>query len=310
MTRIVLLICLSLLSLGAREVVDETGACKINWSQGFITCEGESAEGQSSYAAKISAKVIAQRNLLEVIKGVSIDSQVRVADGMLSSDIITSRVQGVIKGAQITSNNYSSTSRSAIATAKLEMGKDLLSALLSDSTKLSWNEKIKQAWDGFSFLATANAATYTNQDKETLQKLLEDLRKQGENSTSKYLTKVLSEIDNTSYSGILIDISDIESFQKAMIVKLVDESGTEIYPSTLVSKETLLKKNTSVGYIYGIEDARNNKRVFDKPIEFKASKIYKNRKSNIVLSKTQIEAIKNLDEDVLKKAKVILVLGE
>lgn len=305
----IILLLLSL-TLQAREVIDSSGSCKINWTQGFISCEGESAEGQSSYGAKISAKVIAQRNLLEVIKGVSIDSEVTVSDGMLSSDIIKSRVQGVIKGGQILSNNYNSTSKSAIAIIKLEMGKDLLSALLSDPTKLSWNEKIQKAWDGFNFITSANASTYSQQDKETIKKLLDDMRERGDAKGSEYLSDVLDNIDNNQYSGILIDISGIANFEKAMIVKLVDEGGAEIYPSTVLDKATLVKKNTSVGYMYGIQDARENKRVFDKPVEFKAQKVYKNRKSNIVLTKSQIEVIKGLDQEILKRAKIILVLGE
>ena len=305
----IILLLLSL-TLQAREVIDSSGSCKINWTQGFISCEGESAEGQSSYGAKISAKVIAQRNLLEVIRGVSIDSEVTVSDGMLSSDIIKSRVQGVIKGGQILSNNYNSTSKSAIAIIKLEMGKDLLSALLSDPTKLSWNEKIQKAWDGFNFITSANASTYSQQDKETIKKLLDDMRERGDAKGSEYLSDVLDNIDNNQYSGILIDISGIANFEKAMIVKLVDEGGAEIYPSTVLDKATLVKKNTSVGYMYGIQDARENKRVFDKPVEFKAQKVYKNRKSNIVLTKSQIEVIKGLDQEILKRAKIILVLGE
>ena len=305
----IILLLLSL-TLQAREVIDSSGSCKINWTQGFISCEGESAEGQSSYGAKILAKVIAQRNLLEVIRGVSIDSEVTVSDGMLSSDIIKSRVQGVIKGGQILSNNYNSTSKSAIAIIKLEMGKDLLSALLSDPTKLSWNEKIQKAWDGFNFITSANASTYSQQDKETIKKLLDDMRERGDAKGSEYLSDVLDNIDNNQYSGILIDISGIANFEKAMIVKLVDEGGAEIYPSTVLDKATLVKKNTSVGYMYGIQDARENKRVFDKPVEFKAQKVYKNRKSNIVLTKSQIEVIKGLDQEILKRAKIILVLGE
>ena len=51
--RIKLLIILTLLSLNlqARDVVEDTGICQINWTQGTITCSGESAEGQARFAA-------------------------------------------------------------------------------------------------------------------------------------------------------------------------------------------------------------------------------------------------------------------
>jgi len=297
--------------LEAREVIDYTGVCNINWSQGYIVCEGESQENQTRYEAKVAAKVIAQRNLLEVVKGVRIDSYVVVSDGMVSSRIIKTRVEGVISGAQIISNIYDSSTGYAVAKIKLEMGKDLLSALLSDPKKLSWNEKIKDAWHSFNFIPTAQASSsYTTKDISTIKKILKDLREVGNEEATKYVSSILDTIEDVEYSGVLIDISDVEEFKKAMIVRLVDENGREIYPSNVVSKKTLLRKNTSVGYMYGIEDARVNPRVFSKPYEIKAHKVYKNRKSNIVLTHKQIEDIKALDKEILKKAKIILVLGE
>lgn len=310
--RIKLLIILTLLSLNlqARDVVEDTGICQINWTQGTITCSGESAEGQARFAAKISAKVLAQRNLLEVVKGVRIDSEMTIVDGMLSSEVVSSRVSGMVRGAQLISNRYNSSLKNAVAIVRLQMGKDLLSALLSDPTKLSWNEKVEQLWNSFSIVATANASIYSSKDKATIEKILTDFRKNGEVKSSQYLEKILHDINVVKYSGILIDVSNIADFQKAMMVKLVDEQGAEVYPLDLVSRATLLKRNTSVGYIYGVEDARKNKRVFSKPIEFKAQNVYKNRKSNIVLSNEQIASIKSLDQDILHRAKVILVLGE
>ena len=63
-------------------------------------------------------------------------------------------------------------------------------------------------------------------------------------------------------------------------------------------------------YMFGLDDARENKRVFDNPIEMKVKNTYKNKLSNIVLSKKQIQKLNFLDKNVLSNAKVILVLGE
>lgn len=305
---VALILCISVLQ--ARDVIDDTGICKINWTKGFITCIGESAEGQNKYAAKIAAKVIAKRNMLEVIKGVRIDSLVTVKDGMFSSDVIHSRVSGVIRGAQIISNDFNTQRGSAEATAKLFMGKDLLSALMSDSTKLSWNEKIEKFWSGISFITTANASTYGYKDKELLQKLMQDFRSRGDKKSTQYIENILEDISKNSYSGILIDVSNISKFEKALIVKLVDKDGVEVYPSNILSDTVLFQKNTSVGFMYGFEDARNDTRVFNTPLEIKVKKIYANRRSSLVLSKEQIQSIKSLSPEVLSRAKIILVLGD
>lgn len=296
--------------LSARDVVDESGMCSINWTQGHITCEGESEVGQSKYAATLVSKVIAQRNLLEVIKGVRIDSITTVKDGLLSSYIIQSRVQGVIKGAQIVFNKYNKQEGYATAKARIYMGKDLLAALLSDPTQFSWNEKIEQFFANFSLISSAQASTYNLADKDTLNKILEDFKAQGDTDSINFIETALSSLNDKSYSGILIDVSNLDNFQKAMIVRLVDENGKEVYPAKRISKRSLTKHNTSVGYIFGFEDARANKRVFNVPLELKVTKVYKNKKSNIVLNTQQIAQINALNEDIFQKAKIILVLGD
>lgn len=293
----------------AKDVIEESGSCKINWTEGYILCEGESAQGQSKYAADLSAKVISQRNMLEVIKGVNITSEMTIKNGLDSSEIIKSRVDGVIKGAQIISKKYDPQTQSSIVITKLELGKDLLKALLSDATLLSWNEKIQKVWNSFDFISKANATTYSLSEKQTILKLLNDLNTNSE--AKNHLEEIIKKLDDTSsYTGVLLDISELSSFKKALIVKLVDEDGKEFYPSNLVSTETLTKKNTSVGYMFGKEDARKNQRVFENPIELKPISTYKNKLSNIVLSKEQIEQLKSLDKNVLSNAKIILVLGE
>lgn len=297
-------------SLMARDVVESSGECEINWSDGFIACEGTSAADQSKFAATLSAKVIAQRNLLEVVKGVQIDSEVSVADGMISSDVIKSRVEGAIRGARVTNNIYDKEQKSATATVKLEMGKDLLEALLSDPTKLSWNEKIQEVFKNFSLINNAYAATYTVKDTATIKKVMEDLRSSGHKEASEYVAKLLDGIEKTTYTGILIDVSQLDNFKKAMIVKLVDQNGKEIYPGNLITKKMLVKKNTSVGYVFGHDDAVSDKRVFNTPIEIKAKQIYKNRHSDIVLDASQIEQLSSVDQKVFQNAKILLLLGE
>ena len=296
-------------SLLARDAVDVSGPCAINWSQGLIACEGESAEKQDSYSAKRSAVVVAQRNLLEVVKGVRIDSKTTVRDGLVGNDVITTRVEGVISGAQIISSKYDDTRGSAKVVVQLRMGEDLLKVLLSDPTQLSFNEKVKEIWSNFSFIASANASTYSYKEKVTLEKLLSDMKASKNRAGSKQIEKILAEM-NSNFTGMLIDVSDNSGFEKALIVRLVDKNGVELYPAGNLSKKMLQKRNTSVGYVFGHGDAIKNLRVFNKPLEFKASKVYRRKRSNIVLSDAQIVELKKLDPMIFKRAKIVLLLGE
>ena len=71
-----------------------------------IKAIGVSAEGQSKYAALTSAEVIAKRNLVEMIKGVSISSVTHMKNSKITSDIIETRVQGLIVGATSCGKKY------------------------------------------------------------------------------------------------------------------------------------------------------------------------------------------------------------
>ncbi len=80
----------------------------INWTQGYIRARGyavvsekEANKPKARLGAERAATVIAQRNLLEIAKGVHINSETVVEDMMLSSDVIVSRVEGVVKGAKM-----------------------------------------------------------------------------------------------------------------------------------------------------------------------------------------------------------------
>lgn len=69
------------------------------FSEGYIQVIGASEEGQSRYRAIRAATVVAQRDLLEVLQGITLYGTTTVRDGMLQSDNIRTTVQGVLKGA-------------------------------------------------------------------------------------------------------------------------------------------------------------------------------------------------------------------
>jgi hypothetical protein len=80
----------------------------VNWTEQFIYAKGESVidnerfknVAQARAMAARGAVVVAQRNLLEIIKGVNVTSETTVQDMITTSDYIYTRIDGVIKGAQ------------------------------------------------------------------------------------------------------------------------------------------------------------------------------------------------------------------
>ncbi len=69
------------------------------FSEGYIQVIGSSEEGQSRYRAIRAATVVAQRDLLEILQGITLYGTTTVKDGMLQSDAIKTTVYGVLKGA-------------------------------------------------------------------------------------------------------------------------------------------------------------------------------------------------------------------
>jgi len=81
---------------------------KIDWTNGKVIAKGYGIFDPNAKNVQLEiikatrvATVVAQRNLLETIKGVHITSQTIVEDYMLKNDLIISEVKGIVKGAKM-----------------------------------------------------------------------------------------------------------------------------------------------------------------------------------------------------------------
>lgn len=81
----------------------------INWTDQYIEAKGESVidtarfknPAQANAMASRGAVVVAQRNLLEIIEGVHVQGETTVRDMITESDVIQTKVDGILKNAQI-----------------------------------------------------------------------------------------------------------------------------------------------------------------------------------------------------------------
>lgn len=108
----ILMMCLVIGLLPAASATAQDDAKgNIDWIQGFITAIGNGTSDKPSLAqrrlmANRAARTDAQRNLLETIKGVKVDSQTSVENFMVKEDIIKTNVSGVVKGAYVAKESY------------------------------------------------------------------------------------------------------------------------------------------------------------------------------------------------------------
>jgi hypothetical protein len=93
---------------GTKQIITEKANGSINWTQQYITAKGASVldtvrfsnPSEARMMATRGAMVVAQRNLLEIIKGVQVTSETTVKDMVATNDNIFARIDGVVKGAQ------------------------------------------------------------------------------------------------------------------------------------------------------------------------------------------------------------------
>ncbi|MBU1001487.1 MAG: LPP20 family lipoprotein [Proteobacteria bacterium] len=97
------------------EYVQQAESGAVNWGSYTVTATGVGAPpanavnaAQARGMAKRAATVIARRNLLELIKGVQIDSSTTVENFMVSSDVVVSQIRGFLQNSQILDTAYMS----------------------------------------------------------------------------------------------------------------------------------------------------------------------------------------------------------
>lgn len=96
-----------------QDFIEQTSKGSINWSEGIVQAVGIGAPSEKHYGkpsarpmAMRAAKLDAMRNILEVINGVRIDGSTIVRDYAVESDIIRSKVEGMVRGAEVVKQEY------------------------------------------------------------------------------------------------------------------------------------------------------------------------------------------------------------
>lgn len=94
-------------AVALKDAVEPMAGGLVNWSTGWVKATGLGAPppnmgpGQARAMAQRAAYTVAMRNLLEVVKGVRVDSQSLVENFIVTNDVIKTQVSGFIRGAQV-----------------------------------------------------------------------------------------------------------------------------------------------------------------------------------------------------------------
>ena len=126
LTLSVIIICFLGISVQTIDA-QEKRVGQIDWVEGYISAVGEGTSTPSGNKMKDqlrairAATILAQRVLLETVKGVRIDSQTKVENRMVQEDLINTRIEGTVQGAEIVKQNVRWEGDRPIATVELRI---------------------------------------------------------------------------------------------------------------------------------------------------------------------------------------------
>jgi hypothetical protein len=263
------------------EWVEKVGQGSVNWSAGYIEAVGIGAPADRSVGkinarpmALRAAKVDAYRNLLEVTKGVQVDSRTTVKDFTVESDVINTQVEGLIKGAQVVDQQYMSD-----GTVEVRLRMPLYGNLSQIVIPLAIEKR--KAIPPPAPAAPAPPAPAVTAPAPPV---------------------------SVAYTGLVVDARGIQA-RPAMSPRVYDEDGKEVYGSANVEREYAVQQGMS-GYARDLTAAQSNQRVTANPVTVKALKTGGAGKSDLIISNADAGQIRASAENAsfMKKCRVMIVL--
>jgi hypothetical protein len=262
------------------EKVGQMGS--INWSAGYIEATGIGAP-PDKYMGKPAgrpmalraAKVDAYRNLLEITKGVQVDSATTVKDFMVESDVINTQVNGLVKGAVTVNQEYMSDGTVEVK-LRMPLYGDLPRIVVPKQKTIAPPEPVAPAPPAPAAPAPVVAAPAAPAP--------------------------------AAYSGLVVDARGI-SARPAMSPRIYDEDGKEVYGSANVEREYAVQQGMS-GYARDLTAAQSNQRVTANPITVKGLKNAGAGRSDVVISNADAQQIRASADNAsfMKKCRVMIVL--
>lgn len=257
--------------------VEKVNQGTINWTGGYIEAVGIGAPSEKSIGkasarpmALRAAKIDALRNLLEITKGVQVDSATTVKDFTVESDVINTQVSGLVQGAVVVDQQYMSDGTVEVK-LRMPLYGDLARIIVPASI-----EKRKEIVNPEPPPAPAPAAAAPPAP--------------------------------VVYTGMVIDARGIQA-RPAMSPRIFDEDGKEIYGSANVDREFAVQQGMS-GYARDLTAAQSNQRVTANPVTVKALKTTGPGKSDLVISNINAQQVRSSAENAafMKQCRVMIVL--
>jgi len=186
------------------QFVESIGKGNINWSKGFVRAIGIGAPPSWAYGkpqarslALTTARMVAYRNLLEVVQGIRVDSKTTVKEFIVTDGSINAQFDSMIRGAEVIKKEYKP-NETVEVTVQMSMT------------------------GGFTQLILPSDIMHVEPVKIT--------------SSVEQLAELDSDSKPDVFTGLVVDARGLK-IQPVIALKILNENGKEVYGSAYVSRE-------------------------------------------------------------------------
>jgi len=291
----VIVICFLGIFGGAMDAQEKKPG-QINWVEGYISAVGEGTATPSGNKVKDqlravrAATILAQRALLETVKDLRIDSETKVENRMVKEDVIHTRVEGVIKGAQIVKQDVRWDGDTPIASVEMRICLSGIGACKSEKT-----------------IVNALALSQKDEPAHVPQQRLNDIVLKQETIIPR--TQDITYDTSKPVTGVIFNLQGL--FFEREYLPVVITVGDENKPFTVYSVKSvepqIIRTYGVVRYTDSVEQARQNPHLGDNVIIVPVSGTTKENMIIIGFDAARlIRETTSHGKDYLKSAKVII----
>lgn len=279
----------------------------INWGGEVLQIKGIGAPpvGQEGFnkaqmrpMAIRAAKVVALRDLVEVVNGVRVSSETTVKSLVTESDVIKTKVEGYIKGFSVSEPKYMSDGTVEVIVSLPMYGQNGLSAITLPA--VMGNEP-----GGLSPGTPAGQGKGdVNQRLDRLERMMQEMQQKIQELEKKLMERGFGFLtpgvvyanpirlaQNNIYTGLIIDgLNPSPGIRPAMAPKVITQTGAEVYGTMNIDAEVAIQQGVA-SYTGSVEDAKKLGRVGGNPLVVPALDFEGAFKANPVISDPDGERI-------------------
>ena len=293
------------------EVIEPIGNGWIDWSKGILMAKGSGAPprearniAQARLMTERAALTDARRNLLEVLKGVRVDSSTLVENFMVKDDQIRLQAEGFIQGSVEVRRFRKYLSDGAIeVTVAVDLAGDFLSLMLQSAVEARKGAEKPSSpavmgppgkpLEGKPALSPSPppaapppaAAVPEKKPEPPPQPAVAVPEKVPEPPPApvKVPEKPLPRpADLPPFTGVVLDARGL-GMKPALMIRVLDEGGMELYRGQYVPQEKAAQNGLAL-FSRDLTAAQTNPRVGKNPLTLKGSKVNPANPSDIILA--------------------------